>query len=231
MGILKRKQDRQRRPPIDENSDGVQHFFDGYFMELRERGRTYFAKIVEENAAHFRDDLNVTIGKVNEEIKSHLTERVDEQIAENGKIMKDAQEAALEALNRGIQDFQTQQKQLNTALQQNITTQQSAIGTMFEDNKTQIDAMKSAQATALQTLNATVATLQEQQQQLIDALQKNIANQEAMIIGAFEQNMAQVVEHYLLGALSDQFDLKAQLPSIIQQMEQNKQEIMDDMKL
>ena len=62
-------------------------------------------------------------------------------------------------------------------------------------------------------------------------MQKNIASQEELIIGAFEQNMAQVVEHYLLGALSDQFDLKAQLPSIIQQMEQNKQVMVDDMKL
>ena len=43
--------------------------------------------------------------------------------------------------------------------------------------------------------------------------------------------MAQVVEHYLLGALGDQYDVKAQLPSIIKQLEDNKQVIVDDMKL
>jgi hypothetical protein len=43
--------------------------------------------------------------------------------------------------------------------------------------------------------------------------------------------MAQIVEHYLLGALGDQFDMKAQLPSILQQLEENKQAIVDDMKL
>lgn len=231
MGLLKRKQEPHKKPPIDEKSDGVQHFFDGYFMELRERGRTYFDKIVEEKATQFKEDLAATVSKVNEELKDHLTKQIDEQIAENGKIMKDAQEVALQALNKGIHDFQEQQKLLNTALQQNIAAQQAAIGTMFDDNKSQIEAMKSAQSTALQSLNNTVAALQEQQQQLIAALQKNIASQEALIIGSFEQNMAQVVEHYLLGALGDQFDLKAQLPSIIQQMEQNKQVMMDDMKL
>lgn len=52
-----------------------------------------------------------------------------------------------------------------------------------------------------------------------------------MLVDAFEQNMAQIIEHYLLGALGDQYDLKAQLPSIIKQMQDNKQAIVDDMKL
>ena len=43
--------------------------------------------------------------------------------------------------------------------------------------------------------------------------------------------MAAIVERYLLGALGDQYDLKAQLPAIIKQMEENKQAIADDMKL
>jgi hypothetical protein len=52
-----------------------------------------------------------------------------------------------------------------------------------------------------------------------------------MLVTAFESNMAQIVEHYLLGALGDQYDLKAQLPSIIKQMEANKDVIVEDMKL
>ena len=43
--------------------------------------------------------------------------------------------------------------------------------------------------------------------------------------------MARIIEHYLLEALGDQYDLKAQLPAIIQQLETNKQAIVDDMKL
>jgi hypothetical protein len=40
-----------------------------------------------------------------------------------------------------------------------------------------------------------------------------------------------VVEHYLVGALGDQYDLKTQLPSILASLEENKQTIVDDVKL
>ena len=43
--------------------------------------------------------------------------------------------------------------------------------------------------------------------------------------------MAKIIEHYVLLSLGDQFDLKAQLPYIIKQMETNKQNIIEDMRL
>lgn len=43
--------------------------------------------------------------------------------------------------------------------------------------------------------------------------------------------MARILEHYLIGALGEQTHFKAQLPSIIEQLEKNKQAMMDDMKL
>jgi len=58
-----------------------------------------------------------------------------------------------------------------------------------------------------------------------------VASQEEMLVGAFQSNMAAIVEHYLLGALGDQYDLKAQLPAIIKQMDENKKAIVDDMQL
>lgn len=231
MGILKRKQEQHKKPPIDEKSDGVQHFFDGYFMELRERGRTYFDKIVEESATNFKKDLDTTVEKVNGELKDHLTEQLDAQIAENGKAMKNAQEATLLSLNKSAQSFHKQQEQLGEALKKNIDDQASAINNMFEANKAQIESMKNAQNTAVQSLNNTVLALQEQQQQFNAVLQKNLAYQETLLVNAFEENMARIIEHYLLGALGDQFDLKAQLPSIIKQMESSKQTMVDDMKL
>ena len=66
---------------------------------------------------------------------------------------------------------------------------------------------------------------------MAETLEANAAKQQEILAKAFEENMAQVIEHYLLGALGDQYDLKAQLPAIIKQMEENKQAIVDDMKL
>jgi hypothetical protein len=54
---------------------------------------------------------------------------------------------------------------------------------------------------------------------------------EAALLKVFEENMAKIIENYVLQAVGEQFDLKAQLPAIIAQLEANKQSIMEDMKL
>lgn len=231
MGLFQSKKQPKKRPPIDETSDGVQRFFDGYFAELRTRGRQQFEQSVEQNEALFKKDLDATVAKANAEIKAHITKRLDEQIAENNDILQDAQEQALKSLTQSSKDLQDQHKQLNDLLQKNIADQQEALKIAFDENKAQIAAMREAQASALQWLNESAKALQEQHQQLSQTLQKNVLDQETMLVTAFEENMAQIIEHYLLGALGDQYDLKAQLPAIIHQMETNKQAIVDDMKL
>jgi hypothetical protein len=91
--------------------------------------------------------------------------------------------------------------------------------------------MKEAQDAALKWLNQSAQALNDQYQTINTTLQKNVAAQQEMLVSGFQSNMAAIVEHYLLGALGDQYDLKAQLPAIIKQMEENKQAIADDMKL
>ena len=112
-----------------------------------------------------------------------------------------------------------------------MSDQQELLAAAFEENKAGIAAMKQAQEQAMQALAQGVQSIQLQNQELVQTMQKNVAAQEESIVVAFEENMARIVEHYLLGALGDQFDLKSQLPSIIKQMEANKTAIVDDMKL
>jgi hypothetical protein len=102
---------------------------------------------------------------------------------------------------------------------------------MLEQSQARIAEINRAQDEALQSLNGSVKAVEDLHRNINDRLQKSIADQEAMIMNAFEENMARIVEHYLLEALGEQYDLKAQLPAIIQQMEANKQAMMDDMKL
>ena len=231
MGIFQRKEEPRKKAPIDETSDGVQQFFDGYFADLRERGRSHFEKVVEENMESFKTDLDAAVAKADTELKAHISHRLDDQIAENSAIITHAQEEALKSLTGSAQALQEQHKQVTETLQKNVTDQQTLLSAAFEENKAGIAAMKDAQAQALQALAQSVQGLQEQNVQLAQAMQRNVAAQEAALVDAFEENMAQIVEHYLLGALGDQYDLKAQLPSIIKQMEVNKAAIAEDMKL
>jgi uncharacterized protein YbjQ (UPF0145 family) len=253
MGLFQHKQP-QKKTPTDPAKDAALQVLDEKFRdELKERARLYFDRVINENAALFKQDLDATvahintelkqhvarqlddqfveINKVNNELKDHITKQLDERFTEYEKTMKDAQGLAVDALNKSAQDLSAQHQQLSASIEKSIANQDAIMANAFSENKAHIDEMKDAQNLALEALNRSAHALVEQQQQLSAMLQQSVAAQEKALVDTFEQNMARVIEHYLLGALGDQYDLKAQLPSIIKQMEANKQVIVDDIKL
>ncbi len=231
MGLFQSKHHPKNGAPIDETSDGVQRFFDGYFEELKKRGDAYFTSAFETNATAFKEDLEKTSARISVELKEHMAQRLDDLFVENGKAMKDAQDLATQAVTRSTEALQQQQKQLGDDMQRDIAEQRALLKAAFDENKAHVEAMRQTQAAAVEWLNKSAQAMQEQHQQLLEAMRQDVANQQKMVMEAFDANMAQVVEHYLLDALSDQYDLKAQLPSIIKQMEANKQAMADDIAL
>lgn len=257
MGLFQHKQ--QPLPsPDDVAAATEQHFLDENFREeLRNHGRLYFEKIINENGDLFKKDLDATITALNAQIKEnttqqldatieqvgidlkeHVTQQLNAQFADYTAAAKESQDAALKSLQQSVQSVQEKHQQLSVALQadvaklqKSVSDQEAMMSNVIQGNMTRIIATKEAQDSAIQSLNKTVQALEAQQEQLGDVLQKQLATQESMMISVFEDNMARIIEHYLLGALGDQFDMKAQLPSIIQQLETNKQAIVDDMKL
>jgi uncharacterized protein YbjQ (UPF0145 family) len=250
MGLFQHKKD-EKKSPQDEATDAVVNLIDENFQkELLNYGRTYFENILNDAGALFKQDLNTTIGQVNVQLQDHVTKQLDiaiaqvnvelkdhvakqleGQFAEYNKEMKEAQDLALKSLTDNSEQLQAEYQDLRTTLQKNVADQKVTLTNVFEENKVRIAEMKEAQDLALKSLNDSAEALKEQYQKINETLQKNVAEQEEVLVGAFEENMGRIVEHYLLGALGDQFDLKAQLPAIIKQMEENKQVIADDMKL
>ncbi len=251
MALFQHKQHNAKKSSNEDIIAAEEHFFDEYFREeLRNHGRWYFEKVINENGELFKRDLEETIKQVNVELKEHVTQQLDAAIAqvnaelkdhttkqleaqfgEFSKSLKQAQDDALGSVVESSKKLKEQHDQLRTALEKNVNDQQDILHNAFEENKAQIVAMKDAQDAALKWLNQSAQALHDQYQTISSTLQKNVADQQEMLVSAFEDNMAQIVEHYLLGALGDQYDLKEQLPSIMKQMEENKQAIADDMKL
>lgn len=247
MGLFQNKQSSKKQPKAADEPDGALHFFDDYFREeLRTRGREYFEKVIDENAETFKKDLDATIVQVHSELKEHITtqlgmtidqinaditKQLEAQSLQYGKAMKDAQDKALQSLNESAVAVQEKHQQLSEVLQKNVAHHESVLTQVLAQDTARVEATEKAQDAAIQSLNQSVQALQDQYQQLGATLQKNVVTQEAILTSAFEQNMAKIIEHYLLGALGDQYDMKAQLPSIIKQMEANKQAIVEDMTL
>ena len=247
MGLFRRKKKQSNGSSPEE----IQYFFDEHFSEeLRNRGRWYFENVIKENAERFQSDLDATITDVNKQLKEQVITRLDaaisdvdaqlkeqvtkqleDQFVEYTKSMKEAQERALESLQDSANSLQEQYNDLRTTLRKSVDDQKATLTNVFEENKVRIAAMHDAQNMALESLSHSVEALEKQHIQLKDTLEKNIEAQQEVFVDAFKNNMAQVIEHYVLEALSGQYDLKDQLPSIMQQLEEKKQAIVEDMKL
>lgn len=164
-----------------------------------------YTDIVEEDATH------VFNTEFREELKNRGRLRFEKIIDENAMFLK--------------QDLDSTISQLNDYMKQQIASKMDA--EFAEYTK----AMKQAQNLALETLHRTAEEVEEQRVQLGNALRNDVAQREVAILKVYEENMAKIVEHYVLQSLGDQLDLKSQLPFIIAQMEANKANIMEDMRL
>jgi hypothetical protein len=154
------------------------HLFNAEFREeLRNRGRLRFEKIIDENAAFLKQDLEATTAQLNEYMQRQITSKLDEEFGSYAKAMHDAQTLALSSLQKTAEEIETQR------------------------------------------------------QALAEALKADVAEREQALLKIYEENMAKIIEHYVLQALGNQFDLKSQLPNIIKEMEANKEAIMKDMRL
>lgn len=92
-------------------------------------------------------------------------------------------------------------------------------------------AMKEAQEMTIGSLQRTAANAEEQRKTLEAALAEHVKQREDSLIKAFEDNMAEVIEHYLVEALGTEFDVRLQLPLIAKELETNKARMSEDMKL
>jgi hypothetical protein len=253
MGLFQHKH-ATKKSLSDELEEAEELLFDAEFREeLRAHGREYFERVLNENVTLFKQDLDATVAHINTELRQQVARqldqqmvdinqvnvdlrqsiatRVDEQFTEYTNTMKSAQDTALASLEQRAKDLEQQYLQLGAALQKSFAYQDAMMTNSVEDSKNKLGTMRRAQELAVQELAASVKALQDQHVQLSQMLEQSIVNQEVMMIQAFEDNMSRIIEHYLVTALGDQYDLKAQLPAIIQQMEANKQAMVDDMKL
>lgn len=200
MGLFHQSKKEPQKSPEEMAREAAGQVFDDEFREyLRDRGRAYFERIIDENGVLFKQDLDATVAHINTELRQHVARQLDDQFAEISRV--------------------------NAELREHISKQ-------LEDQFAQFSrTMEGAQEKALESLNRSALALEEQHKQLSAMLEMSINKQQTILVDAFQQNMARIIEHYLLTAVGEKYDLKAQLPSIIQQMEANKQAIVDDMKL
>lgn len=122
------------------------------------------------------------------------------------------------------QDLQLTASDLNKYMQEQIKKVLKDEFAKYEES------IENAKQIAVDAINKTQTALDEQRTALQAQIQQEVEKERDRLVSQFEQNMSQVVNHYLLEAIGNEVDLSAQLDYIYRHLEDNKAAIIEDIK-
>lgn len=122
------------------------------------------------------------------------------------------------------QDLRLTTSQLNEYMKTEITHK------LQEEFKKYEESIMDAKQMAVESIEKTKAAIDEQREQMGQQVQKEMLAEKERVLKRFEDNMADIVNHYVLAAIGDQIDLSDQLEYILGDLEQNKKAIIEDIK-
>lgn len=120
------------------------------------------------------------------------------------------------------QDLRLTTSQLNEYMKTEITKSLQEAFAKYEES------IGDAKQLAIDSIAKTQEAVEQQRQAMGAQLQAEVDKEKALIIERFEENLGQIINHYLLAAIGDQIDLNDQLNYIISNMESNKTAIIRD---
>jgi hypothetical protein len=122
------------------------------------------------------------------------------------------------------QDLRLTTSQLNEYMKTEITKKLQDEFTKYEQS------IMDAKQLAVDSIQKTNAVIDEQRKTLGAQLTTQLEAEKASLIGRFEEDMADIINHYVLAAIGNQIDLSDQLEYIMGELEANKQAISEDIK-
>lgn len=120
------------------------------------------------------------------------------------------------------QDLRLTTSQLNEYMKAEITSKLKE-----EFNKYEQSIMDAKQL-ATESIEKTNAAIEEQRKLLSQQAQAEFKAEKEQLIKRFEENMAEIINHYVLQAIGSQIDLDDQLEYILGDLEANKAAIVED---
>jgi hypothetical protein len=122
------------------------------------------------------------------------------------------------------QDLRLTTSQLNEYMKTEITRKLQE-----EFNKYEQSIMDAKQL-AIESIQKTNTAIEEQREVLGQQVQQEILAEKQQLLKRFEDNMADIVNHYVLAAVGNQIDLSDQLEYILADLEANKKAIVEDIQ-
>lgn len=120
------------------------------------------------------------------------------------------------------QDLRLTASQLNDHMKQEISRSLQQELSNYEQS------ISDAKQDALKSISKTQEAIEHQRQILGDELKQQLDQEKARMVARFEEHMADIVNHYVIEAIGNEIDLTDQLEYILQELERNKQAIIED---
>lgn len=122
------------------------------------------------------------------------------------------------------QDLRLTTSQLNDYMKEEITR------TLQEEFSKYEKSITDAKQLAIDSIEKTKTAIEQQREILSQELRREVDAERTRLIQRFGENMADVVNHYVLAAIGDQIDLNDQLEYILGDLETNKAAILEDIR-
>jgi hypothetical protein len=122
------------------------------------------------------------------------------------------------------QDLRLTTAQLNDYMKEEISKDLKEAFANYEN------AIGDAKQLAVESIEKTKQAIDEQRQAMSAQLSQEVEAEKANRIKRFEDNMADIVNHYVLMAIGNQIDLNDQLEYILGELDANKQAIAEDVR-
>ena len=122
------------------------------------------------------------------------------------------------------QDLRLTTSQLNEYMKTEITHKLQEEFTKYEQS------IVDAKELAVGSIQKTNEVIDEQRKALSGQLNTQLEAEKASLIHRFEEDMADIINHYVLAAIGNQIDLSDQLEYIMGELESNKAAMAEDIK-
>jgi hypothetical protein len=165
-------------------------------------GPTSFEDVAEQDVEHIFNE------EFREELRNRGRLHFEKIIGENAMFLQ--------------QDLRLTTSQLNEYMKTEITQ------TLKEEFNKYEQSIMDAKQLAIESIQKTNDAIDEQRQLLSQRVQQEIKAEREHMLKRFEENMADIVNHYVMAAVGNQIDLTDQLEYIIADLESNKAAMLED---
>ncbi len=194
-------------------------------------GLVLSAVVVLVTAVVLHKSTHTTVTK--RDAKEHIAAaQKDVEHIFNEDFREQLRKTGIEQLEKIIQENATflQQDLRLTSSQLSDFMKQSISKKLQEEFAAYDQSIADAKQQAIDSIQKTRQAIDQQREVLGEQMRKELDVEKQHLIQRFEQNMAEIINHYVLTAIGDQISLDDQLEYILSELENNKAAIVKDMQ-